>query len=136
MLGLKPNLTGDSLSYMSGPQWTPQISSRWAPHAQVLIGGTKITQERIDPELRNELLAAATPTTDRNELHTKYTQHYETNGFALAAGVGVDCKLNNALAIRAVSVDYTRSRTNDMNGVSYQRGLQFTSGLVLRMGTW
>ena len=35
LLGLKPNLTGDSLSYMTGPRWTPQTSSRWTPHAQV-----------------------------------------------------------------------------------------------------
>jgi len=136
LLGLKANLTGDSLSYMTGPRWTPQISSRWTPHAQVLVGGAKLTQERTDPELRNSLLAAATPTTNMNELHTKYTQHYETNGFAFAAGIGVDYKLNNALAIRVASLDYTRSWTSDMNGVGYQSGMQFTSGLVLRMGTW
>ena len=71
-----------------------------------------------------------------NKLHTEYTQHYETNGFALAAGMGVDYKLNNALAIRVASLDYTRSWTSDLSGVSYQRAMQFTSGLVLRMGTW
>ena len=48
LLGLKPNLTGDSLSYMTGPRWTPRSSSRWTPHAQVLVGGTKLTQERTD----------------------------------------------------------------------------------------
>ena len=132
----QPNLTGDSLSYMTGPRWTPQTSSRWTPHAQVLVGGTKLTQERTNPEQRKEVLAAAKPTDSLNELHTKYTQHYETNGFALAAGVGVEYKLNNALAIRVASLDYTRSWTSDLNGVNYQRGMQFTSGLVLRMGTW
>jgi hypothetical protein len=136
LLGLKPNLTGDSLSYMTGPRWTPRSSSRWTPHAQVLVGGTKLTQERTDPELREEVLAAAKPTDSLNKLHLKYTQHYETNGFALAAGIGVDYKLNNALAIRVASLDYSRSWTNDLNGVNYQRGIQFTTGMVLRMGTW
>jgi hypothetical protein len=136
LLGLKPNLTGDSLSYMTGPRWTPQISSRWTPHAQVLVGGTKLTQERTDPELRDELVAAAKPTDNLNELHMKYTKQYETNGFALAAGIGLDYKLNNALAIRVASLDYSRSWTSDLNGVNYQRGMQFTTGLVLRMGTW
>ena len=136
LLGLKSNLTGDSLSYMTGPRWTPRISSRWTPHAQVLVGGTKLTQERTDPELRKEVLAAAKPTDSLNELHTKYTQHYETNAFAFSAGIGVEYKLNNALAIRVASLDYTRSWTSDLNGISYQRGMQFTSGLVLRMGTW
>ena len=121
---------------MTGPRWTPRISSRWTPHAQVLVGGTKLTQELTDPELRKEVLAAAKPTDSLNELHTKYTQHYETNGFALAAGIGVEYKLNNALAIRVASLDYTRSWTSDLNGVNYQRGMQFTTGLVLRMGTW
>lgn len=136
LLGLAPNLTGDSLSYMAGPRWTPRISSRWIPHAHVLVGGTKLTQERTNPEQRKEVLAAAKPTDSLNELHTKYTRHYETNGFALAAGVGVEYKLNNALAVRVASFDYTRSWTSDLNGVSYKRGMQFTSGLVLRMGTW
>jgi hypothetical protein len=136
LLDLEPNLTGDSLSYMAGPRWTPQVSSRWTPHLQVLAGGTKLTQERTDPELRAALLAAAKPTDNRNELHTKYTHHNETNGFTLAAGVGVDYKLNNALAIRVARLDYTRSWTKDLGGVSYQRGLQFMTGVVLRMGTW
>ena len=134
--GLKSNFTGDSLSYMTGPRWTPQISSRWTPHLQILVGGTKLTEERTDPELREELLAAAKPTDSLNDLHMKYTQHYETNGFALAAGIGVDYKLNNALAIRVASLDYTRSWTSDLNGFSYQKGMQFTTGIVLRMGTW
>ena len=32
--------------------------------------------------------------------------------------------------------DYSRSWTNDLNGVNYQKGMQFTTGMVLRMGTW
>jgi hypothetical protein len=136
LLGLAANLTGDSLSYMAGPRWTRQTSSRWTSHAQVLVGGTKLTQERTDPELREEVLGAAKPTDSLNELHTKYTQHYETNGFALVAGVGVEYKLNDALAIRVASLDYTRSWTGDLNGVNYQTGMQFTTGMVLRMGTW
>ena len=83
--------------------------------------GTKLTQERTNPELREEVLATAKPTDSLNELHTKYTQHYETNGFALAAGVGVEYKLNDALAIRVASLDYTRSWTSDLNGVITRR---------------
>jgi len=134
--GLKPNVTGDSLSYMAGPRWTPQTASRWTPHAQVLVGGTKLTQELTDPERRKEVLAEAKPTESLNELHTKYTTHYETNGFAFAVGIGVDYKLNNALAIRVASLDYTRSWISELSGVNYQKGMQFTTGMVLRMGTW
>jgi hypothetical protein len=136
LVGLESNLTGDSLSYMTGPRWTPQVSKRWMPHAQVLAGGTKLTEERTNPELRKQLLAAAKPTDDFNDLHAEYTHHYETNGFAVTAGIGVDYKLNAALAIRVANLDYTRSWTGKMIGSSYDRGMQFTSGLILRMGTW
>lgn len=136
LTGLGPNLTGDSLNYMAGPRWTPQASSRWSPHAQVLVGGAKLTEEKTNPELRKELLAAATPTTDFNKLHTEYTQQYDTNGFALLAGIGVDYKVNKALAFRVASLDYTRSWTGNLNQVTYDQGLQFTSGLIIRMGTW
>jgi len=136
LLGLERNLSGDSLSYMIGPRWTPRLSSRWAPHAQVLVGGTKLTQERVYPELELQLLAAATPTDDLNALHAKYSQHYETSGFAVALGIGVDYKLNSALAIRLGSLDYSRSWTSSLNEDSYRHALQFTSGLVIRMGTW
>ena len=134
--GLKPNLTGDSLSYMAGPRWTPTTSGRWTPRLQVLFGGTKMTEERTDPELRNELLAGAKPTDNMNDLHMKYTQQHETNGFAVAAGIGMDYKVNNALAIRVASLDYTRSWISDLSDVRYQKGMQFTTGVVLRMGTW
>jgi hypothetical protein len=133
---LKPNLTGDSLSYMTGPRWTPNTSSRWSPSLQVLVGGTKMTEERTDPELRKQLLEAAKPADNLNDLHMKYTQQYETNGFAVAAGIGMDYKINNALAIRVASLDYTRSWIKHLSEVNYQNGMQFTMGMVLRMGTW
>jgi hypothetical protein len=48
----------------------------------------------------------------------------------------VDYKINNALAFRVASLEYSHSWTQDLNGVNYQNGLQVTTGLVLRMGTW
>jgi hypothetical protein len=136
LLGLESNLSGDSLSYMVGPRWTPRLSSRWAPHAQLLAGGNKVTQERLYPALEEQVLAGAKPTDNLNVLHEKYTRDYETNGFALAAGLGVDYKVSNAIALRLGNFDYVRSWTSPLNQISYQHTLQFTSGLVIRMGTW
>src|SRR5215467_2007723 len=50
LLGLETNLSGDSLSYLAGVRWAPQPSKRWTPHAAVLIGGTRLTQELIYSE--------------------------------------------------------------------------------------
>jgi hypothetical protein len=136
MLGLPTNLSGDSLSYMVGPRWTPSTSGRWNPHAQVLVGGIKLTQELLYPELKEEIIAT-TPVADRGyPLHHLYTKDWDTAGFAVSAGTGVDYRINNALAFRVASLEYSHSWTQDLNGVNYQNGLQFSTGLVLRMGTW
>lgn len=136
LLDLPNNLSGDSLTYMVGPRWTPTTSGRWNPHAQFLIGGTKLTQEFLDTEKRAEVIAEIFPKKLGNAQHPLYTTQYETNGFAIAAGTGVDYRINNALAFRVASLDYSRSWNNELNGVNYSNGLQFTTGLVLRMGTW
>ncbi len=136
LLDLPTNLSGDSLSYMVGPRWTPATSGRWTPHAQFLMGGTKVFQERLYPEEKAAVEAEIAPKKLGNAQHSLYTQDWDTSGFAIAMGGGVDYKINNALAFRVASLDYSRSWTNDLNGVNYQNGLQFTTGLVLRMGTW
>lgn len=136
MLDLPTNLSGDSLSYMVGPRWTPSTSGRWNTHAQFLVGGTKLTQERLFPEERAVVMATDPPADQRNSLHALYTKDWDTNGFAIAAGTGVDYKINDALAFRVASLEYSHSWTQDLNGVNYQNGLQLTTGLVLRMGTW
>ena len=35
----------------------------------------------------------------------------------------MDYKINNALAFRVASLDYSHSWTNDLNGVNYSNGL-------------
>lgn len=136
MLDLPTNLSGDSLSYMVGPRWTPATSGRWNPHAQFLIGGAKLTQEILYPELKAEIIAETPKAEQGYPLHHLYTKNWDTNGFAISAGTGVDYRINNALAFRVASLEYSHSWTQDLNGVNYQNGLQFSTGLVLRMGTW
>ena len=136
LLDLPTNLSGDSLSYMIGPRWTPSTAGRWNAHAHFLVGGTKLTQERMYPDKKFALFGNTVPNEDLYVTHQQYTKDWETNGFAIAAGAGVDYKINNALAFRVASLEYSHSWTQDLNGVNYQNGLQVTTGLVLRMGTW
>jgi hypothetical protein len=136
LLGLEKNLSGNSLSYLAGARWTNRASARWRPHAELLVGGNKVTQERINPQLKQDLELIAEQAGGPTPPHSAYAQHWETNGFAIQAGSGVDVNLNSALSLRAVSFAYSHSWTNNLNGINYQTGVQVTSGLVLRMGTW
>jgi len=129
LLGLKTNLSGDSLSYLAGARWTPHAPGRWSPHAEFLIGGTKLTQELVDP-------SSAAKSDSANLLHSLYSKDWETNGFTIQAGSGLDVKLNSALSYRVANLEFSHSWTKELNGINYRNGLQFTTGLVLRMGTW
>ncbi len=136
LLGLETNLSGDSLSYLAGARWTPHPSGRWSPHAEFLIGGTKLTQELVDPQLKKAIESSAAKSEPANLLHSLYSKDWETNGFTIQAGSGLDVKLNSALSYHVANLEYSHSWTKELNGINYQNGLQFTTGLVLRMGTW
>ena len=138
MLGLEENVSADTLLYQVGPRWTPSSESKWSPYAHLLIGGMKVTQERLDPALKRIVLAAnqnLDPALDYT-LHEKYTTTQEVNALALTAGIGVDYKLNSAMALRIANLEYLRSNAPSIGGVPYGRGFQMTAGMVLRLGTW
>ncbi len=136
LLGLETNLSGDSLSYLAGARWTPHPSGRWSPHGEFLIGGTKLTQELVDPQLKKAIESSAAKSDSANLRHSLYSKDWETNGFTIQAGSGLDVKLNSALSYRVANLEYSHSWTKELNGINYQNGLQFTTGLILRMGTW
>jgi hypothetical protein len=136
MTGLVKNLSGDSLSYMAGPRWTPPVTGQLVPYLQVLFGGNKLTQELVSPQQEAYLTGLAKSTGAEPPARNQYTQEFEHDGFAFAAGMGLDYTFNRALAFRLVAVDYTRSWANDLNGFTSPQGFQFRTGLVLHMGTW
>jgi hypothetical protein len=137
LLDMPQNLSGDSLAYRIGPRWTPAPAGRWVPYAHVLVGGNKLTTEEFFPQLKAAVEPPGPPPATPNyALHALYTSSAETNGLSLAAGSGVDLKLNRALALRVANLEYTHSWVGGLNGLEFQNGLQFSTGLVLRMGTW
>jgi hypothetical protein len=139
MTGLEANVSGDSLRYLAGPRWTPFASSRWSPFAELLAGGRKVTQEVFFPEKKAALALMLLQKGQKLEDpdHDLYTSSSEQAGFTFKAGVGVDMKLNRALALRIASIDYSMSwAAAPLSGSRRSQGLQLTSGLVLRMGTW
>jgi len=127
-------VSGDALVYQIGPRWTPLPGGKWSPFAQLLVGGIKLTQETLDP-VQKVLVTEANKNLDpmlAYTLHGQYTKQEDTNALALSAGMGVDYKLNPALAIRVASLEYLHSR----NGPLGAGGFQMTTGMVLRWGTW
>jgi len=136
MNALQRNLTGDSLTYMVGPRWTPPISGRLVPYFQILAGGNKLTQELMFPRQEAYLNALATSTGSAPPDHSEYTQQFERNGFAIAVGSGLDFHFNRALGFRLIGLEYVRSWTGGMPGFESQNGFQVKAGMVLRMGNW
>ena len=137
LLGLEKNLSGDSLSYMVGPRWRTRDWGKWSANLQVLVGGNKLTEERMYPQVKSRLEAAAAQDPRLTPpAHSDYTDDVGTNGFALKSGGGVNYKLNAALTLRIAELAYEHSWTSPVWGRSYTGAMSFSSGLVLRMGTW
>ncbi|HEY7388571.1 MAG TPA: hypothetical protein VH640_08680 [Bryobacteraceae bacterium] len=137
LLDLTQNLSGDGLVFQIGPRWTPTPRGKWSPYAHVLFGGMKITHEQLDPNKEAAVEASNSRNPDvPNTWHDQYTSHEEATGMAISAGTGIDYKLNDALAFRVGSVEYLRSSVGMVGGMLYSSGLQVSTGIVLRLGTW
>lgn len=135
-MGFDRTLTGDSLTYLIGPRWTPSPRGRWVPHFQFLAGGRKITAERFFPDKWKAVESLVNSSPDPALWRPLYTARQETNAFAVSAGGGVDLKFNNALALRVASLEYRHSWVRPVEGFDFSNGLRLTTGLVLHMGTW
>jgi hypothetical protein len=138
LIGTDRNVSGDALIYQVGPRWTPMPTGKWSPYAHVLFGGIKVTHEQMFPD-KKLIVEEGHKNLDPSlayTLHEQYTTREESSGVAFTAGTGVDYKLNEALAIRVANVEYLKSTAGNAGGASYSRGLQVTTGLVLRLGTW
>lgn len=114
--GLGTGRDGDFMTFMAGPRWTPTLKGRWHPYLQVLGGGNKATQQVTRPG--------------------RAALDLDTAGFALAAGGGLDYRLNEAITFRLAGIEYTHSWMNNLPRFNAPCGLQFRAGIVLRTGTW
>jgi len=133
---LDTTITGDSLTYMAGLRWTPPISGRLVPYVQVLAGGNKVTEELVFPQRENYLSALAKSTGAAPPDHSQYTQQFESNGFAMVAGGGLDLHFNRALGFRLIGLEYMHSSASSLPGFASPNGVQAKAAVVLRMGNW
>jgi hypothetical protein len=97
-----------------------------------------VTHEIADPAKQEELMRrwknakAAYPYPQRTDWSIENTEH----GFSLALGGGFDVVLNRAWAWRVANLEYTRSWLPNVETIRPSEGVRFTSGVVLRIGTW
>jgi hypothetical protein len=136
LIGLPQDYSGDSLTYMLGTRWSPKNASRTVPHFRVMVGGHKIYEERLYPEIRKELVAQGAKGTYYRDIYLDYTQNWRQNGLAVSIGAGVDVGINRALGLRLASVDYLHSWLSQLNGSDFRDGIRFSTGLIVNMGSW
>jgi hypothetical protein len=133
---LPKNWSGDSLTFSTGPQWIRYSNSRWTPRMHFRVGGQKITEEYTNPVLKQQILSTLPPTKSPTSVYYDYTTSFETTGLSLSVGGGVDLRVNSAVAVRLGSVDYVHSWLARLNGTDFTHAVRFSTGLVLRVGTW
>jgi len=131
------NESGDSLSYLIGPRWTPRASKRLSPYVQLLLGGRRITHETDDPDKRKELMDGwNNGTLPHYPMRRDWAVENQANGFAMAMGGGLDVVMNSALSWRVARLEYTHAWLPDVDQIHASDGAQFTSGVILRIGSW
>jgi hypothetical protein len=135
-MGMEPNLSGDSFTYMLGLRRVYNASGSWSAHGQFLVGGNKLTEERFYPEKKKQEDASGVqPPARTNGAYPDYLDHQETNAFGVAAGGGVNYRVNRALAVNVVDLQYRRAWL-DSPWREYSNGLKLSAGVVLRVGNW
>jgi hypothetical protein len=135
--GLRENWHGDSLTFATGPQWTSQAAGRWSPHVHMRVGGHKVTEQQGDAAPADG--AASSPQRDADSNPSPRQQpdrQYETTGFSLSIGGGMDIKLNRALSLQLANLEYVHSWLGNLNDINLNKGFRVSTGLVLRVGTW
>jgi hypothetical protein len=134
-LGLGTDLSGDSLTYLAGPRWSANNGRRWTPHSHLLIGGHKVTEERLFPEKRQQLLAiSAQP--DFRVLRPQFTETSQANGLAMALGAGMDVGLTRVVALRLADFQYQHTWLGGAKWAAYRHGVRFSTGIVFRVAAW
>lgn len=99
-------------SFTAGPRYTSYSFGRLQPFAQILLGGAHAS----------------------GGLSPGSSGYGSSNGFAMIAGGGLEIKLTESIALRAIEADYCYTRFN--NGTNdHQNNLRIGAGLLFRFGS-
>lgn len=136
LYGFPQHVTGDAFNYTLGPRWR-YPAKQWAPFAELLVGGTKVTHVRAYPEKGRILSLQAKKEHQPPPDYASYHTEADTNGITVIANIGVSYHISDALSWRVGTVGYQRSwMLSHLQGFDYSRGLRFSTGIVLTLGPW
>jgi hypothetical protein len=139
IIDMPKDQSADSEMYAIGVRWAPLASHRLSPYSQVLVGGRRITHEIDDMEKKWTLLNEwkdGNGTLAHYPLRSDWSVEHMENGFVIEAGGGFDFLVNRALAWRVANLEYTHTWISRVDQINASQGIKFTSGLILRIGTW
>lgn len=131
--------SGDSLFYGGGVRWTPRASHNISPYLQLMIGGNKVTHEKDNIQLRDQLLAEwndGDGTRSHYPARSDWSVEVSRNGPALKLAGGLDLVLARPFAWRLLDLEYSHTWIGDVANIHPQNALRISTGAVLRIGTW
>ena len=99
------------VSYLFGPRYSRRSLSRFVPFVQILAGGV----HGFDALFPNQNGSTITP-----------------DGFALAAGGGLDINTSRHIAIRVFQADYFQTKLPNDAG-NRENNLRLSAGIVIRL---
>jgi hypothetical protein len=139
IINMPKDESADSEMFAIGLRWAPLASHRVSPYSQVLIGGRRITHEIDDMQKKWELLHAwkdGSGTLPHYPTRSDWSVEHMADGLVIEAGGGFDFLVNRALAWRVANLEYTHTWISRVDQINASQGIKFTSGLILRIGTW
>jgi len=133
---LPKDWSGDSLTFTTGPQWIRHTKGRWSPHVHLRFGGQKITELHMNQLERQLVEQLVPPGVKLSNYYNLFTTSYESTGPSVTIGGGLDYRLSAAIALRVGGVEYVHSWLDPVHGANFNNGARFTTGMILRLGTW
>jgi hypothetical protein len=131
--------SGDSLFYGGGVRWTPKASHKISPYMQLMIGGNKVTYEKDNIPLREQMVAEwkdGNGTLPHYPLRSAWSVEVIHNGPAVKLATGFDLVVTRPFAWRLLDLEYSHAWIGDVANIHPQNALRISTGAVLRIGTW
>jgi hypothetical protein len=133
------NMSGDSLFYGGGLRATPLATHRVSPFLQVMFGGKKVTQETDDLALRKQLMDEwddGKGPLPHYPKRSDWSVEIVHNGPSLAVGGGLDVVMARPFAWRILDFQFSHTWIDDLPLIHPRNTYRFSTGAVLRIGTW
>ena len=135
------NADNTTAFYMGGPRVSYRNHTRFTPYAQVVFGGaTRFVSRQLNVLTGSNIpvFPVVTPLDLFPGANTQITAQVSTTqtAFAMAAGGGLDWRLNKHFSVRPVSVDYvlTRFPSLSQGDNQTQNSIRASAGIIFTFG--